>query len=103
MDLAGRMDDKAAGLDRDGLLWRAHGAAALEAEIDFGRVRVAMIGADLARFPAGDRDVAVLDLAEDFLDMSLRIPFGLVPQAENKHSRRSPRQIERSGSPARFL
>src|ERR1700758_2017335 len=42
--LAGRMHDKGAGLDVDGLARRAHDAAALKAEIDFGGVRVTMIG-----------------------------------------------------------
>src|SRR5580698_7183202 len=67
MDLAGRMHDERAGHHRDGLARRAHGAADLEAEIDFGGVRVAMIRADLAGLPAGHGDVAVLDRAEDLL------------------------------------
>src|SRR6516162_3561199 len=46
--LARRMHDKCAGLDLDRLPRRTHHAAALEAEIDFGRAGVTVIGADLA-------------------------------------------------------
>jgi len=50
----------------DGFPWRVHLAAALEAEIDLGRVRMTVIGADLAGLPACYRDVALADLTEDF-------------------------------------
>src|SRR4029077_4833922 len=91
---AGRMDDEGAGLDRDGLVRRAHGAAAFEAEIDFGGVRVAMIGADLAGLPARHGDVAVRDGAEDFFDVLFRVELGLAGDAENMHGR-SPRIARR--------
>ena len=55
------MHHERAGRHRDGSLRRAHGAAAGVAEIDLGRVRMAVIGADLARLPARDRDVALAD------------------------------------------
>src|SRR5258708_3308720 len=84
---AGRMDDEGARHHGDGLPRRAHGAAAFEAEIDLGGVGVAMIGADLARFPAGHRDVAVLDGAEDFFDVFFRVELGLAGDAENMHCR----------------
>src|SRR5437588_5487752 len=69
VNLAGRMHDEGAGLDRNRFAWRAHHPAAFETEIDFGRMWMAMIGADLARLPAGDGDVALFDAAKDFLDM----------------------------------
>src|SRR5579862_978217 len=70
---AGRMHHEGAGHNRDGLFRRAHGAAAFEAEIDLGGVRVAVIGADLAGLPAGHRDVAVRDGAENLFDVLFRI------------------------------
>src|SRR5580704_7419567 len=84
---AGWMDHEGTGHDRDGLSRRAHGAAAFEAEIDLGGVRVAMIGADLAGLPAGHGDVAVLNGAEDFFDVLFRIELGLAGDAENLHGR----------------
>src|ERR1700722_1981298 len=84
---AGRMDHEGAGYHGDGLPRRAHGAAAFEAEIDLGGVRVAVIGADLAGLPAGHGDVAVLDGAEDFFDVLFRIELGLAGDAENMHGR----------------
>src|SRR3954469_1293499 len=64
VQFAGRMHDKGARLDCDGFLGRAHGAAALEAEIDLGGVRVTVIRAGLTWLPAGDRHVALGDPAE---------------------------------------
>src|SRR5580704_9757937 len=84
---AGRMHHEGAGYHGDGLSRRAHGAAAFEAEIDLGGVRVAVIGADLAGLPAGHRDVAVRDGAEDFFDVLFRIELGLAGDAENVHGR----------------
>ena len=84
--LAGRMHHEGAGRNRDGLLRRAHGAAAGKAEIDFGGVRVAMIGADLSGLPAGDGDVAIGDLAQDLLHVVLGIPLLLALEAENMHA-----------------
>src|SRR5262245_18022026 len=72
--------------DVDRLPGRAHLAAALEAEIDLGGVGMAVIGADLARLPAGDGDVALADLAENLLDVVLGIPGLLRKQTEGLHS-----------------
>ena len=44
-----------------------------------------MIGADLARLPARDRDVALADLAEDLLDVAFGIPLLLREQIEDMH------------------
>src|SRR5260370_27535485 len=85
MHLTGRMHDEHARHDVDCLGWRTHLAAALEAEIDFGGVGVAMIGADLAGFPARHRHVAGADAVEDLLDMALRVPFLLPRQTESAH------------------
>jgi hypothetical protein len=46
---------------------------------------MAVVRADLARLPAGDGVVAVLDLAEDLLDVLLRAPLLLFGQAERVH------------------
>jgi len=75
MHLAGRMYNEAAGRHRHGLLRGAHGPAAGEAKIDFGRLGVAVIRAYLARLPAGDRDVALGNLAQDFFNVVTRIPL----------------------------
>src|SRR5579863_3550282 len=88
MHFAGRMDDERAGNDGNDLFRCAHRAAAFEAEVDLGGVRMTMIRADLARLPACDRHIAGFDLAEYFLDVFLRVEFGLVDHAENMH--RSP-------------
>jgi hypothetical protein len=88
--LAGRMHDEGAGLDVDSLARRAHDAAAAKAEIDFGRVGVTVIGADLAGLPAGDGEVSVFDAAEDFLDMLCGIELGLVGELEDLHGALSP-------------
>jgi len=85
VELAGRVNDKRSRRDVDRLLRRAHLPAAREAEIDLGRVRVAMVGADLARFPAGDRGVAVRDLAENLFNVALRVPLLLMLQTKNVH------------------
>src|SRR5207244_6427703 len=68
-----------------GAVGRAHGAAAGEAEIDFRRVRVTVIGTDLARLPAGDGDIAAADLAQDLFHVLLRIELLLGFQAEHVH------------------
>src|SRR3990172_9549103 len=59
--LARRVNDERTWRYVDSLGHRAHLAAAAEAEINFGAMRVAMIGADLAGLPAGDGVVAVFD------------------------------------------
>src|SRR6476660_10546368 len=65
----GRADDESTGRDRDGFGRRPHGAAAGKAEIDFGGLRVAMIGTDLSGLPAGNGDIAIGDFAKDLLDV----------------------------------
>src|SRR3954453_2010923 len=85
MEFAGRMNHEPARHDVNRLLRRAHLPAALETEINLGRVRMTTIGADLARLPARDRDVALADLAEDLLDWRLGIPLLLREQIEDMH------------------
>src|ERR1039457_7526479 len=85
--LTRRMHDEGAGLNGDSLLRRAHGAAAGKAEIDFGGVRVAVVGADLPGLPAGDRDVAIGDLAQDLFHVVLGIPLLLALEAKNMYTR----------------
>jgi hypothetical protein len=81
------MHDEAAGHDRDGLARRAHRAAAGPAEIDFRRVRMAMVGADLTRLPAGDGHVTALNGAENLLDVMRGIPLLLAGEIEDVHGR----------------
>src|ERR1700757_3393298 len=88
--LAGRMHHEGAGRDVDSLARRTHDAAAAKAEIDFGRVGVTVIGADLAGLPAGDGEVSVFDAAEDFLDVLFRRELGFVGELENLHGTLSP-------------
>ena len=84
-----RQSLEGAGYHVDRLVRRAHSAAAFETEIDFGGMRMAMIWADLPRLPAGDRDVAVFNSAEDFLDVLFGVELGLAHHAEYMH-RQSP-------------
>src|SRR5262249_51220122 len=44
-------------------------------------------GADLAGLPAGHRDVAAFEAAEDLLDVLFGVKFGLVSQVEDPHWR----------------
>src|SRR5207237_10085334 len=90
MQFAGWMDDERTRRHRDGLLRGAHRAAALEAEIDLGRLRMAVIGAGLARLPAGDRDIALGDPAEHLLDMLFRVEFLFGLEVEAVHCPRFP-------------
>jgi len=62
-----------------------HCAAALEAEIDFGRVGVTVIRAGLARLPTSDRDIPLVDLAEYSFHMFPGIERLLGFQIENMH------------------
>ena len=73
VQLAAWMDDERARLDRDDLARRAHRAPAFEAEVDLGRVGVAVIGAGLTRLPAGDGDIAFPGGAEHPFQMLFRI------------------------------
>jgi len=85
MKLAGRVHHEGAWRHVDGLARRAHRAAAFNAEIDLGCMRMAVVGADLARLPARDGHVARADALENFLDMASGILFLLLPQAEHVH------------------
>ena len=85
VQFARRMHHERARHDVDRPGRRAHLAATLEAEINLGGVRMTMIGADLARLPAGDRDVALADLAEDLLDVVGGIPLLLLEQGLRLH------------------
>src|SRR4051812_38356810 len=85
VQFAGRMHDKRPRRDLDRLGRGLHCAAALETEIDFGRVRVAMIWADLPRLPARYGDIALGDPAEHAFDMLFRVEFLLGLQVEAVH------------------
>src|SRR6202022_873823 len=69
----------------DRLARGAHLSAALEAEINFGGVRMAVIGTDLARLPARHGDVTLSNLPEDLLHVVLGIPLLLFSQIEPLH------------------
>jgi len=56
--------------DRERLRGRTHRAAAGEAEINFRRVRMAVIGAHLARLPARHGKIARADLTQDLLNVA---------------------------------
>src|SRR6185437_9461217 len=75
MYFAGWMHDKATRCHGDALRGGPHRPAAGKTEIDFGRMRVAMIGADLAGLPAGNGNVAIGDFPEDLFDVVLRVPL----------------------------
>src|SRR5262249_29128432 len=75
VQFARRVHDEAARHHLDLATGRAHAAATGEAEIDLGRLRVAMIRADLARLPACDGDVTAFDTSENLLDVPIRIPL----------------------------
>src|ERR1700730_3285211 len=70
----------------DRLARGAHLSAALEAEINFGGVRMAVIGTDLARLPARHGDVTLSNLPEDLLHVVLGIPLLLFSQIEHLHA-----------------
>jgi hypothetical protein len=86
----GRVDDESTGRDRDGFGRRPHGAAAGKAEIDFGGLRVAMIGTDLSGLPAGNGDIAIGDFAKDLLDVMPGVPLLFAFKAEDVHGRAAP-------------
>src|SRR5262249_59925693 len=90
--LATGVDDKRPGFDRNRLARGPHRSATLEAEIDLGRVGVAVIGACLARLPAGDRNIPFARRAEYLLHMLLGIERLLGFEVESVHLRlRGPR------------
>src|SRR5262249_42087779 len=86
MQFAGRMHDKTARRHGHGLVGRAHRPAALEAEINLGRVRVTVTGARLAGLPTGDRYITLGDASEDALDMLFRIELLFALQVKTVHS-----------------
>src|SRR5688572_18449691 len=73
-----------------------HLAATFEAEVDLGGVRVAVIRADLARIPAGDREIAAGLHAQHILDVFLRVESRLLTEVEDVHSPTSLRQSRRA-------
>ena len=77
------MNDKRARFHVDALLGSVHDAAALEAEVDLGRVGVTVIRTDLARLPARHRKVAAGFSTEDVFDVPARIELLLVTKIEN--------------------
>jgi hypothetical protein len=58
----------------------------LEAEIDFSGIRVGMIGADLAWFPASHGHVSLPEITEDFFNMVFRFERLFYQQVENVHT-----------------
>src|SRR4051794_10036624 len=86
VQLAARMHHERARSDRDRAFRRAHGPTALEAEINLGRMRMAVIGADLSRLPACDSDVTTPHLAEDLLHVLFWIELLLLRQLEHPHA-----------------
>src|SRR6201999_3599303 len=74
MHPARRMHDKSPWRHRDRLVGRAQGAAVGEAEVDLGPKSLPVVGADPPRFPASDRVIPVLLVAEDLFDVMLWIP-----------------------------
>src|SRR5437868_11389630 len=85
MQFAGRMHDKRSRHNSHGFVERAHRAATLETEIDFRRVRVAMVGAGLTRLPASNCHIALGDPAEYAFDMLLRVELLFCFQIEGMH------------------
>ena len=84
--LAGRVNDKGAGRNRDTFRRCSHGASAGKAEVDFGGMRMTMIGADLAGLPASQGEVTLGYFAEDLFNMVLGIPLLFALEAEDMHS-----------------
>src|SRR5215472_13111663 len=86
MHLTGRMHHECTRHNVDRPRRRTHLAAAFETEIDFRGVGMAMIGADLAGFPAGHRHIPSTDAAENLFDMMRGIPFLLLRKIENVYA-----------------
>src|SRR4029077_14480086 len=84
------VNDEGTGRNGDGFGRRPHGAAAGKAEVDFGGLRVAMIGTDLPWLPAGNSDVPIGNFAQDFLDVVPGVPLLLAFEAEDVHGRAAP-------------
>src|SRR5262245_23765544 len=99
VQFARRMHHERARLHLHAALGRVHRAAAAVAEIDLGRVRMAVIGTDLPGLPAGDRHVALAHLAEDLFHVLPGVELLLRFKAEHVHmlvSRQAPRQQRRA-------
>jgi hypothetical protein len=96
---AGRVDDEIAWFHRNGLGWGPHGAPAGKAKVDFCCVRMAVIGANLAGFPAGYGEVAVGNFAEDLLNMMLGIPLLFMFEAEGVHGDGAPARMSAKPNP----
>src|SRR5215475_11450485 len=90
---AGRVDNKGTWSHHNDLGRGPHGAPAGKAKVDFGCVRMTVIGADLAGLPAGHREVALGNFAQDLLDMMLGVPVLLTFKAKGMHG---------DGAPARM-
>jgi hypothetical protein len=60
-------------------------APALEAEIDLGRIGMAVIGAGLAGLPASDRDIPFVDSAKHSFHVFLGVERLLGLEVENVH------------------
>lgn len=88
--LTWRVDNEGAGRDCDGFRRRPHGTAAGKAEIDFGGMRMAVIGADLAGLPASHGEVTLGYFAEDLFNMVLGIPLLFALEAEDMHGDGAP-------------
>src|SRR5207244_2223876 len=85
------MDAERARHHVDRLAGQAHLAATGETEIDFGRERMAVVGADLAGLPARHGVVAGLaaadvELGENFLDVLLGVPLLFLVDIEGVHA-----------------
>src|SRR6516165_12831 len=91
--LARRMHHECARHHIHRLRRRAHLAAALEAEIDLGRMRMAVIGTDLARLPARHGDIALPDPAQNLLHVARGAPLLLLAQIEHLHRTDPPLKI----------
>ena len=72
--------------DVDRPLRRAHHAATREAEIDLGRLRMAVVRTHLPGLPAGNRYIASTDFAQNLLDMTIGIPLLFLFKLEYEHS-----------------
>src|SRR5580704_5602524 len=86
------MHDEASRLHLNIARRSAHHATARDTEINFRRVGVQMVRTDLARLPAGHRDVAFANRAKDFLDMAFGVEhlFGVEIECEHDASSCAP-------------
>ena len=85
VELARRMNDERSRLHGNRLIGRSHHPAAFEAEVDLGRMRVTVIGADLPWLPASHSDVAVVHAAQDFFNVPFYVENLLINYVECEH------------------